>query len=265
MLGLSQSTYIYTTKVIFFILEVNLRCLQKLQFFFVSTCLKFALDKCFHCVPNSSLIIIVFSLSLLKLLCTSTSIVVKSQCHSNCYLLDKVIILGFFLAPPPKLFHFWGSIILQFVYFSCLVFESCLNLWTRLFFFKVLFIYSWETQRERLAETQAEGEVGSMQRAPHGPWSRVSRITPWAEGGAKLLSHPSCPFPESLDVTSFVASLAPLRVLPCSQPPSAERPWIGAKHALTGRSSDPTPTDQSSGTQRRWKWRAGAPLNPRPV
>ena len=40
-------------------------------------------------------------------------------------------------------------------------------------------------QREKEAEcTQAEGEAGSMQGA---------RITPWAEGGAKLLSYPGIP------------------------------------------------------------------------
>ena len=48
-----------------------------------------------------------------------------------------------------------------------------------------------ETQRE--AETQAEGEAGSMQGARHGTRSQVSRITPWAEGGTKLLSHPGYP------------------------------------------------------------------------
>ena len=47
-----------------------------------------------------------------------------------------------------------------------------------------LFIHR-DTERE--AETQAEGEAGSMQRARHGTRSRVSRITPWAAGGAKLL------------------------------------------------------------------------------
>ena len=49
------------------------------------------------------------------------------------------------------------------------------------------------TEREREAETQAEGEPGSMQVARRGTQSRVSRIRPWAEGGAKLLSHPECP------------------------------------------------------------------------
>ena len=44
-----------------------------------------------------------------------------------------------------------------------------------------------DTQRE--AETQAEGEACSMWGAGRGTRSQVSRITPWAEGGAKLLSH----------------------------------------------------------------------------
>ena len=38
------------------------------------------------------------------------------------------------------------------------------------------------THREREAETQAEGEAGSMQGARCGTQSRVSRITPWAKG-----------------------------------------------------------------------------------
>ena len=33
------------------------------------------------------------------------------------------------------------------------------------YFFKILFVYSQETQREREAETQAEGEAGSIQGA----------------------------------------------------------------------------------------------------
>ena len=36
--------------------------------------------------------------------------------------------------------------------------------------------------REREAETQAEGEAGSMQGARHGTQSRDSRIMPWTEG-----------------------------------------------------------------------------------
>ena len=44
------------------------------------------------------------------------------------------------------------------------------------------------------AETQAEGEAGSMQGARRGTRSWVSRITPWAKGGAKLLSHQAALF-----------------------------------------------------------------------
>ena len=50
-----------------------------------------------------------------------------------------------------------------------------------------------DAERERKAEAQAEGEAGSMQGAPSGTRSRVSRIMTWAEVDAKLLSHPGCP------------------------------------------------------------------------
>ena len=56
-----------------------------------------------------------------------------------------------------------------------------------------LFIHERHTQREKETKTQAEGEAGSMQGAWRGTRSRVSRITPWAEGGAKPLRHPGCP------------------------------------------------------------------------
>ena len=46
---------------------------------------------------------------------------------------------------------------------------------------------------EREAETQTEGEAGSMRGARHGTQFQVSRITPWAEGSAKPLSLPGCP------------------------------------------------------------------------
>ena len=48
-----------------------------------------------------------------------------------------------------------------------------------------------DTQRE--AETQAEGEAGFMQGARRGTRSRDPRVTSWAEGGAKPLSHPGFP------------------------------------------------------------------------
>ena len=50
-----------------------------------------------------------------------------------------------------------------------------------------------DTDTQREAKTQAEGEAGSMQGARHGTRPRVSRIRPWAEGGAKPLSHLGCP------------------------------------------------------------------------
>ena len=43
-----------------------------------------------------------------------------------------------------------------------------------------------DTQKKRETETQAEGEAGSPQGAHQDP-----RITSWAEGGAKPLSHPA--------------------------------------------------------------------------
>ena len=53
-------------------------------------------------------------------------------------------------------------------------------------FFKrfYLFIHERHTERGR----NIEGEAGSMQGALSGTPSQVSRITPWAEGGAKLLN-----------------------------------------------------------------------------
>ena len=47
--------------------------------------------------------------------------------------------------------------------------------------------------RDNEVETQTEGEPSSMQEAQHGTRSRVSRIMPWVEDGAKPLSHPGCP------------------------------------------------------------------------
>ena len=49
------------------------------------------------------------------------------------------------------------------------------------------------TRREREAETQAEGEAGSLQGAGRGTRSRVSRIMSRAEGGAKPLGHRGFP------------------------------------------------------------------------
>ena len=50
-----------------------------------------------------------------------------------------------------------------------------------------------QREREREAETQAEGEAGSMQEAQRRTLSLVSRITPQAEGGTKLLRQAALP------------------------------------------------------------------------
>ena len=57
-------------------------------------------------------------------------------------------------------------------------------------FKKYLFIHR---HREKEAQTQAEGEAGSMQGARCGTRSRVPRITPQVAGGAKPLRHRGCP------------------------------------------------------------------------
>ena len=56
-----------------------------------------------------------------------------------------------------------------------------------------IYLFMRDREREREAETQAEGEAGSMQGTRCETRSRVPRIMPWAEGGAKLLSHLGCP------------------------------------------------------------------------
>ena len=59
------------------------------------------------------------------------------------------------------------------------------------FFFKILFICSWETQRE--AETQAEGEAGSLQGAPCGTRPQGPGSGPETKADTQLLSHPGVP------------------------------------------------------------------------
>ena len=57
-------------------------------------------------------------------------------------------------------------------------------------FFLRFYLFIHEIERER--EREVEGEAGSMQGARRGTRSQVFRIRPWAEGSAKLLSHPGC-------------------------------------------------------------------------
>ena len=60
------------------------------------------------------------------------------------------------------------------------------------FFFLRFYLFIHEREREREAETQTEGEAGSMQGTRCGTRSWLSRITPWAEGSTKPLSHLGC-------------------------------------------------------------------------
>ena len=68
----------------------------------------------------------------------------------------------------------------------------CLSsLFIYLFLKKILFIHDRERKRE--AETQAEGEAGSMPEARRGTRSRDSRMTPWAEGKCSTAEPPRHP------------------------------------------------------------------------
>ena len=55
------------------------------------------------------------------------------------------------------------------------------------------FIHERERERERERGRDTERGRSSTQGARRGTRSQVSRITPWAEGVAKPLSHPGCP------------------------------------------------------------------------
>ena len=76
------------------------------------------------------------------------------------------------------------------------------------FFFKIIYLFIRDTERkrergrdrEREREVQAEGEASSKQGTQCETGSWVSRITPWAEGGAKLRSHWGCPILAILDI-----------------------------------------------------------------
>ena len=54
------------------------------------------------------------------------------------------------------------------------------------------------THRERKAETQAEGEAGSMQGVLSGTRSRDSKVTPWAKGRHLTAEPPRDPQIKSL-------------------------------------------------------------------
>ena len=56
------------------------------------------------------------------------------------------------------------------------------------------FIYFLETQKEREAETQAEGEEGFLQGAQCGTLSQILGTGPGPKADAQPLSHPGIPF-----------------------------------------------------------------------
>ena len=51
-----------------------------------------------------------------------------------------------------------------------------------------------DTEREREAETQAEGKTGSMQAARYRTQSQVSRVMPWAKGRRSTAEPPGLPY-----------------------------------------------------------------------
>ena len=77
-----------------------------------------------------------------------------------------------------------GEVRIFFKYLEVGLFSS------NILFLKILFTYSWETQRE--AETQAEGEAGSLWEAWGGTWSQDPRITTWAKGRCSTTEPCSC-------------------------------------------------------------------------
>ena len=61
-----------------------------------------------------------------------------------------------------------------------------------------------ETHTE--AETQAEGEVGSIQEAPRGTQSQDSRITPWAQGRCQTTEPPRDPWEREFSTDSSLGT-----------------------------------------------------------
>ena len=105
---------------------------------------------------------------------------------------------------------------------------------------KILFIYSWETQREREAETLTGGEAGSMQEAQCGTRSRVPRIRSRAEGSAKPLSHQGFPSqgfstsifsPPRTPISIFLFSIT-LEVLASALRQEKNKDWKGRNKTI---------------------------------
>ena len=103
----------------------------------------------------------------------------------QCYLFHEVLcdVLHNTGCPPPPGFHslYWRWFPSVDTWLACLTVISLKKKKKTLLFI------------EREAETQGEGETGSMQGAQCGTWSRIPRITPQAAGGAKPPRHQGCP------------------------------------------------------------------------
>ena len=89
--------------------------------------------------------------------------------------------------------------------------------WDHPFFKMILFIYSWEIQRKRGAETQAEGEIGLLPKSPMWDLIRYPGIMPWAEGRRSTSKPLMCPpliqYQKDPLTVNFILNLSkPLRI-----------------------------------------------------
>ena len=71
--------------------------------------------------------------------------------------------------------------------------NRCATQGSLFFFFKIYFFNLFMIEREREAETQEEGEAGSMPEAWRGTQYRDSRFTPWAKGRRQTAEPPRDP------------------------------------------------------------------------
>ena len=105
------------------------------------------------------------------------------------------------------------NIFLKMEYGSWLTRANCKIFGNFGFFLKILFIYSWETRRER--QRQAEGAAGSMQGARLNPGTAGSH--PGPKAGTQLLSHLGIPYSvilkELLTTGTFTLALMEVFIL----------------------------------------------------
>ena len=91
---------------------------------------------------------------------------------------------------------------------------------------------------QREAETQAEGEAGSLQGARCGTRSQDSKITPRAEGGATRLNHWGCPkrnfCTDSGGQVNFIQNVQPAPILPLQLSNLETHEWVAYGSDLSG-------------------------------